>query len=77
MAPTPDIGFARLFNLRHPFFNPPWRRVAMTIFVGVWAIVEFATAEPLWGVLFGAVAVWCAWTFFFSWDGPVEDPDKN
>jgi len=67
----------QMFDLRQPFFNPKWRRVAVTLFAGVWAVIEFATRTPFWGVLFGAVAAWCAWTFFVTWNGPFEDADDD
>lgn len=66
-----------MFDLRHPFFNPLWVRVATTAFAGGWALVEFAGGAPFWGVLFGAIAAWCGWEFFVKWPGPVEDEKKD
>ncbi len=74
---SPEKKWAQLFDLRHPFFNPVWRRVAMTLFIGVWAIVEFVNGTPTWGAIFAALAVWCTWTFFVTWNGPIEDTDNT
>ena len=58
----------KFFDLRHPFFNPAWRRVLTVAMAGGWAIVELVSGSPGWAVLFGAVAVWCAYEFFVIWE---------
>ena len=35
----------------HPWFRPLWRRVAVVAFCVAWAIFEFATGTPFWGVM--------------------------
>ncbi len=51
------------FNLAVPFFLPPWRRLALVLFCTGWALVEFLTGAPFWGVLFFAMGVGAAWQF--------------
>ncbi|RMF39918.1 MAG: hypothetical protein D6754_04470 [Alphaproteobacteria bacterium] len=53
-----------LFDLDHPFFRPLWRRIAVTALVGGWAVLELVTGSPFWAVIFGALAFWCARSFF-------------
>lgn len=62
------------FDLRHPFFNPLWRRIAVTAFTALWAAFEFVIGSQLWPLFFGAVAAWLFWSFLIAWDGPVADP---
>jgi len=55
-----------LFDLQAPFFLPVWRRVVVaTICIG-WAVFEFATGAPFWGVLFGAIGSFAVWQFFLT-----------
>jgi hypothetical protein len=61
----------KALGLRHPFFLPLWRRVVTVVLVLGWAIVEFVSAAPLWGVLFGAIGLVAAWEFFVAFD-PVN-----
>lgn len=56
------------FDVQHPFFKPLWRRVAVTVVCLGWAVVEFASGAPFWGILFGAAGLWCAHQFFFAFD---------
>ena len=58
----------KFLDVRHPFFRPLWRRVAVVAVCLVWAAVEFLTGSPFWGVLFGAVGIYCAIVFFRSSD---------
>lgn len=62
-----------LFDLQIPFFIPVWRRVALVIFCLGWAVIEFATGAPFWGIIFGGLGVFAAWQFFFS-DWPDVQP---
>jgi len=67
-----------LFDLRIPFFLPVWRRLVVVAICLLWASVEFATASPFWGVLFGSVGLYAGWQFFFTgWPGPDDDPGDS
>ncbi|MDE2792587.1 MAG: DUF3329 domain-containing protein [Paracoccaceae bacterium] len=55
-----------MFDLSHPFFRPLWLRVVLSTGLSAWALVEFATGAPFWGVMVGAMAVWSIWGFFLS-----------
>jgi hypothetical protein len=57
-------GLRKLFDLDHPFFRPLWRRVAVVVVCLAWACVEFIGGTPFWGMLFGAIGIYCAWHFF-------------
>ncbi|TDQ30559.1 hypothetical protein DEV91_108180 [Phyllobacterium brassicacearum] len=52
----------------HPFFRPLWRRVAVVAFCVAWAIFEFATGTPFWGVLALGFAGYGVWQFFIIFD---------
>lgn len=58
----------KLLDVQHPFYKPLWRRVAIFGFCLVWAIFEFATGAPVWGVIFGAIGVYCGRQFFVVFD---------
>lgn len=61
-----------LFDLQVPFMKPVWRRYVMVIACIGWGIVEFITANPVWGILFTAVGVYAIWQLFIApW------PDKE
>ena len=64
-----------MFDLQLPFFNARWRRVAVTAVAGLWSVLEFAFASPLFGMIAGAVAVKCYYDFFLHWQGPYEEPE--
>jgi hypothetical protein len=53
----------------HPFFRPLWRRIAVVVFCLGWAVVEFATLSPFWGVIFAGIGFWSAYEFFIATDG--------
>ena len=56
-----------MFDLTHPFFKPRWIQVVLVVFTGAWAVLEFSTNNPLWGVLFAAMSIWCGWSFFIKY----------
>lgn len=66
----------RLLDVQHPFFKPLWRRVAIVASCLAWAIFEFATGTPFWGVLFGATGVYCGWQLFVVFD-PKPDQEEE
>lgn len=57
-----------LIDLRHPFFRPLWRRVAVVVVCLAWGAFEFATGSVFWGTVFAGVGVVCAWQFFTDFD---------
>ena len=63
------------FDLQVPFLRPVWRRVALVAVCMGWALVEWATREPFWTMIFGALGVYAAWQLFIRpW--PDESHDK-
>ena len=57
-----------MFDLRHPFFRPAWRRALTTALAGGWALFELATGSVFWAILFGAAAAWCVYEFHVVFD---------
>ncbi len=53
-----------MFDLDHKFFKPLGVRIAVTAITGGWALFEFYSGATLWGIMFAAMAIWCAWSFF-------------
>jgi hypothetical protein len=67
-----------LFDLDHPFFVPRWRRVAVVAVCLAWACFEFIGGTPFWGMLFGAIGLYCAWHFAFAFrPREAEDSEKR
>ncbi len=66
----------KLIDVRHPFFNPLWRRAATVGLAGGWALFELVTGSVGWAILFGGVAGWCAYEFFVTWT-PQPEEDKE
>jgi len=64
----------KFFDLGHPFFKPLFVRVSVTLVAFCWGVFEIMTGEPFWAILFLAVAVWCAYSFFLSPTG--DDPER-
>ena len=56
------------FGLRHPFFIPLWRRIATVALCLGWAVLEFTSGGPAWGMLFGGIGLIAAWGFFIGFD---------
>jgi hypothetical protein len=65
----------KLVDPSHPFYAPLWRRVVIVAVALGWAIFEFVSGGPFWGILFGAIGLYCAWAFFVAFPGP--DPDDR
>ena len=49
----------------HPFFRPLWRRIAIVVVCVAWAIFEFISGAPFWGMIAGGFAAYAVWQFFF------------
>lgn len=56
----------RLLDPNHPMFQRPWVRWATVLVPGIWALGEFLTGSPGWGLLFGAAAAYAAWELFLN-----------
>jgi len=65
-----------VFDLRHPFFAPLWRRVLTSGLVAAWAFVELLAGNPGWAALCGAILVWTVYAFFIVFD-PADYKDNN
>lgn len=57
-----------LIDVQHSFFVPMWRRVATVVFCVGWTIVEIAGGSIFWIILFGSLAAYCSYEFFFAFD---------
>ncbi|MBT8409980.1 MAG: hypothetical protein KJN93_10180 [Alphaproteobacteria bacterium] len=67
----------KLFDLRHPFFLPLWRRAATVGVSGSWAVFEFITGNAGWAMLFGGAALWCTYEFFIVFDPENYESGKG
>lgn len=63
-----------MLGLHDPFFRPLWIRIVTAGGCLGWALFEFLTGAPFWGVLFGAVGAIAAWHFFLV---PFPEQDAN
>lgn len=66
-----------MFNVQIPFFNALWRRVLLTVALFGWTGFELWHDNVMWAILFGALGVWCAWSFFVTWPGPIDEPPQD
>lgn len=66
----------KLIDVRHPFFNPLYRRVLTVALCLGWAGMEVISGSPFWAILFGAIGVFCAYEFFVIYE-PYEDPKQS
>ncbi|NRA54063.1 MAG: hypothetical protein HRU23_07955 [Gammaproteobacteria bacterium] len=46
------------------FFEPLWRRIAVTAFCLLWSVFEWLNDESFWGMISGGFAIYCYWSFF-------------
>lgn len=68
----------KFIDARHPFFRPLWRRVAVVAVCLGWALFEFASGAPFWGILFGALGLWAVYEFFVAGvDAPSDREDER
>ncbi len=69
----------KFLGLDHPFFVPLWRRIAVVVFCLGWAVVEFTVGSPFFGVIMGALGIYCAREFFIDYEPPSsgEKPDSK
>ncbi len=56
------------------FFRPLWRRVAATLFCALWAIFEWLTQQPFWGMVAVGLTGYCYWEFFHTFE-ESDHPD--
>ncbi len=49
----------KLIDNTHPFYRKAWRRWLIIGICAFWCAFEFATGTPFWGILAGALAVYC------------------
>jgi hypothetical protein len=71
----------RLFEVRHPFFRPFWRRLLVSGLCMGWTMFELSNGETLWAMVFGACAVHLFLQFFVFFDPvdyepPTESDDR-
>ncbi|WBU52485.1 hypothetical protein [Paracoccus sp. SCSIO 75233] len=45
-----------LVDPNHPFFRRKWVRIACVVAPAGWAVLELATGNPFWAIVFGAAA---------------------
>ncbi len=62
-----------MFDMRHPFFLPLWRRILTVGICLGWALMELLTGSPGWALLFGAVGGWAGWQLLVTWDPTYFD----
>lgn len=62
----------KFLDTDHPFFRPVWVRILVVAVCLGWAVLEFVTGAPFWGVIFGGLGAYAVWGFFFDFD-----PDRK
>lgn len=77
-APAVKLGrmTKRLFETRHPFFLPFYRRFLMTAAISGWAVFEWWNNAPVWAAVFGIAGAFLFWQFFIQFD-PEEYKERR
>ncbi|PIE06840.1 MAG: hypothetical protein CSA74_10260 [Rhodobacterales bacterium] len=57
-----------MFDLRHPFFLPLWRRVLVVVLLAGWTLMELMNETYTWAALVFAMAGYTAYQFFVVWN---------
>ena len=58
----------KLIDTNHSFYQPLWRRIAITAFVGGWFAFEALVSQSgLFMALSGAALVYTVWTLIIRW----------
>jgi len=58
------MNLNKLIDLEHPFFARLWIRVIVVATAFFWGLVECFVGNPIWGVVFLAIAAFCSWRFY-------------
>lgn len=61
----------------HPFLDPLWRRVVLIVACAIWTVVEILYGTPMWATLVGAVTVYGAYTYIYTYKPSTEEPDEK
>jgi hypothetical protein len=56
------------------WLRPLWVRILFVVIPAVWAGVEFYAGAQMWGVLFGAVALWGGYPLLYDYRPDDQDP---
>ncbi|MBL1378487.1 hypothetical protein [Zobellella iuensis] len=59
------------------FFQPLWRRIAVTLFCALWAGWEWLSGQHLWGIIITGVTLYCYWTLFHTFEPAKPDAEKR
>lgn len=59
------------------FFQPLWRRVAVTVLCVLWSLFEWYSGEPLWGMVTAGLAFYCYWNFFHNFEAQHSKSTKT
>lgn len=63
------------FDFNDPFFKPLWIRVAVVGLALGWALFEFLSGAPFWGILFAAMGLWAGYGLFIAFSPREPAPD--
>lgn len=62
----------KLIDPAHPFYRRAWVRWLCAGVPLAWAAFEFATGEPMWGMIVGALGAYALWVLVLRWQPPEE-----
>lgn len=66
----------KLFDLQQEVYRPLWLRLGIVVACLGWALFEFASGAPFWGVLFGALGLYAGHQFFIAFDPKTPEERK-
>lgn len=56
------------------FFQPLWRRIAVTGLCGGWTLWELSNGEQFWAFLSAVLTLYCVWNLFIKFE---KQGDEN
>lgn len=67
----------KILDQTHPFFQPLWRRLAITFVAFGWAGFEYSMGSTGWALFFGALGLYCAWALLIAFKPDNTENDRH
>ncbi|NIA67416.1 ATP synthase F0 subunit B [Pelagibius litoralis] len=66
-----------MFDNKHPWFVPLYRRVLIIAVCFLWLVVESIANQPFWQIISFAVLIYAIWTFLYTYEPPENTSGKQ
>lgn len=65
-----------MFKLNDSFYRPLWIRVVLVVLLALWTFFEVVTGAIGWAMIWGALCVYSAYSFFINFNPEEDEKDK-